>query len=98
MQDPSLVLRERPPQLDQTANQKDVDIFYALSYEYARYFADKYGEKGLWLVVEEVGKGIDFDSAFTDVTGKQYVDSYIDFSKHWLFAPVIVNYRQSNRS
>lgn len=93
-QEPSLVPRDKPPQFDPTASQRDVGIFYALSYEYARYLADKYGEGRLWQVVQGVGNGIDFNNAFVEVTGEQYLDSYIEFSRHWLFAPVIVKYHE----
>jgi len=74
--------------------QKDVDIFYALSYEFGRYLANKYGEERLWRIVQLVGDGIEFSDAFINVTGKQYPDAYKKFSQNWLYAPVIVEYHE----
>jgi hypothetical protein len=92
--DPSLVLQDEPPYLYRGATQEYVDIFYALSYEFARYLADEYGEERLWRIVELVGSGIDFDAAFVNVTGRQYLDAYREFSQDWLCAPVIAKYHE----
>jgi hypothetical protein len=92
--EPSLVLRDEPPDLYLETTQKDVDIFYALSYEFGRYLADEYGEEKLWRIVQLVGDGIEFGDAFTNVTGRQYLDAYKEFSQNWLYAPVIVKYRE----
>jgi len=92
--EPSLVLRDEPPDLYLETTQKDVDIFYALSYEFGRYLANKYGEERLWRIVQLVGDGIEFSDAFINVTGKQYPDVYKEFSQNWLYAPVIVEYHE----
>ena len=91
---PSLILRDEPPYLCQTSTQVDVDIFYALSYEFVRYLSSEYGIKNLWLVVQLVGDGTEFDEAFNDVIGKQYIDAYNEFSKNWLYSPVIIKYHE----
>jgi len=92
--EPSLVLRDEPPDLYLGASQKDVDIFYVLSYEFVRYLSDVYGVERLWRVVQLVGNGTEFTEAFTDVTGKQYLDAYDEFSRNWLYAPVIAKYHE----
>ena len=92
--EPSLVLRDEPPDLYVEMTQKDVDVFYALSYEFGRYVAHEYGEDRLWTIVQLVGDGIKFGDAFTNVTGRQYLDAYKEFSQNWLYAPVIVKYRE----
>ena len=90
--EPSLVLRDEPPHFYVEMTQRDVDVFYALSYEFGRYLADEYGEDSLWRIVQLVGDGIEFDDAFINVTGKRYLDTYREFSQNWLYAPVIVKY------
>jgi len=92
--EPSLVLRDEPPELYVEMTQEDVDIFYALSYEFGRYLAHEYREDRLWTIVQLVGDGIEFRDAFANVTGSQYLDAYKEFSQNWLYAPVIVEYRQ----
>jgi hypothetical protein len=92
--EPSLALRDEPPDLYLTTTEKDVDIFYALSYEFGRYLADEYGEEKLWRIVQLVGDGIGFNDAFTNVTGRQYLDAYKEFSQNWLYSPLIVKYHE----
>lgn len=92
--EPSLGLRDEPPELYVEMTQEDVEVFYALSYEFGRYLAHEYGEGRLWTIVQLVGDGMEFRDAFASVTGRQYLDAYKEFSQDWLYAPVIVKYRQ----
>lgn len=92
--EPSLILRNEPPELGPDVSQKDVNVFYALSYEFMRYLSGKYGVEELWQVVQLVGNGTEFTEAFIDVTGKQYLDAYDEFSRNWLYAPVIAKYHE----
>lgn len=92
--EPPLVLRDEPPDLYPATTQKDANLFYVLSYEFVRYLSDEYGVKKLWRVVQLVGDGTEFTDAFTDVIGKQYLDAYNEFSRNWLYAPVITKYHE----
>ena len=92
--EPSLVMRDEPPDLYLAATQRDVACFYALSYEFGRYLAAEHGEEQLWTIVQLVGDGFEFSDAFVSVTRTEYHDAYRQFSQDWLYAPVIVKYHE----
>ena len=55
--------------------------FYASSFEFMRYIVDRFGKNAPWLVINKVSSGESFKTAFTDVTGYNCRDLYLEWVK-----------------
>ncbi len=59
-------------------------FFYSTSYEFVRYLFMRYGESTIWEIIREVGKGVSYESAISDATGRNENELYQDWLKEWL--------------
>lgn len=69
---------------DYPKDKLEKQFFYTNSYEFVRYLFLRYGESTIWGIIQQVGKGVRYESAISNATGRTEKELYQDWLKEWL--------------